>query len=94
MISYEPFWTTLQTKNITKYQLIYHWGLSSNTLRRMSHGEPISTTTLNELCLILNCNASDILQFQATDEELQDITIRREEIMSRKKRRKSAPTKA
>ncbi|MBO5373803.1 MAG: helix-turn-helix domain-containing protein [Lachnospiraceae bacterium] len=93
MINYDPFWTTLQKRNITKYQLIYHWGLSSNTLRRMSHNEPISTTTLNELCLILDCMVSDILQFVASDDEITDISIRKEEINNRRKRRKTACTK-
>lgn len=89
MVSYEPFWNTLQKKNFTKYQLIYHWGISSNTLRRMSHNEPISTTTLNELCLILNCKVQDVLKFEATEEELLEINIRREEINNRKKKHKN-----
>ncbi len=88
MISYEPFWNTLQKKNVTKYQLIYYWGISSNTLRRMSHSEPINTTTLNELCLILNCKVQDILKFELTDEELQELNLRKKEINTRKKRHK------
>lgn len=88
MINYEPFWSTLEKKKLSKYQLIYYWGISSNTLRRMSHNEAISTTTLNELCLILNCKVQDIVNFEPTDEELQEITIRKEEINNRKKRHK------
>lgn len=90
MISYQPLWTTMKERGITKYQLIYHWGISSNTLRRMGHGEPISSSTLNELCLILNCEVQDILQFHATEEEMASINQRKEEIsnfrtMKRKK---------
>lgn len=90
MISYDPFWKTLQEKNISKYQLIYHWGISSNTLRRMGHNEPISTTTLNELCLILNCEVQDVIQFNALDEEIESVNQRKEEISSfrRKKAKK------
>lgn len=80
MISYEPMWSTLQTKGITKYQLIYHYGLSSNTLRRMSHNEPISSTTLNELCLILGCNVQDIMTFEPTESELEAIQTKKEKI--------------
>ncbi|MBP3611092.1 MAG: helix-turn-helix transcriptional regulator [Lachnospiraceae bacterium] len=80
MITYEPLWNTLQQKGITKYQLIYHWGISSNTFRRMSHNEAISSTTLNELCLILNCEVQDIMQFVTTEEELQQIDAKRIEI--------------
>lgn len=71
MISYEPLWQTMKQCRITKYQLIYHYGISSNTLRRMSHNEPINTTTLNELCLILNCKVQNILKFEPTEQELE-----------------------
>ena len=89
MISYEPFWNTLQKKNITKYQLIYHWGISSNTLRRMSHNEAISTTTLNELCLILDCKVQDVIQFDALEEELDSVNQRKEEISSFRRKKKA-----
>jgi DNA-binding Xre family transcriptional regulator len=88
LINYEPFWSTLQSKNVSKYQLIYHWGISSNTLRRMGHNEPISTTTLNELCLILSCDVFDIIQFTASEEESAEVDRRREEIDNRRKKRK------
>lgn len=87
MISYNPFWNTIQKKNITKYQLIYHWGISSNTLRRMSHNEAISTTTLNELCLILDCEVQDVIQFNALDEEMESVKQRQEEISSFRRRK-------
>ena len=87
MISYDPLWATMKQRGITKYQLIYHWGISSNTLRRMSHDENISSNTLNELCTILNCNVEDILKFEATKEELDIINQRREEINNFKRKR-------
>lgn len=83
MITYEPLWTTLQQKGITKYQLIYHWGISSNTFRRMSHNEAISSNTLNELCLILGCQVQDVMKFVTTEEELKQIETKRTEIQER-----------
>lgn len=88
MISYQPLWSTMKERGITKYQLIYHWGISSNTLRRMGHGEPISSSTLNELCLILNCRVQDILQFSATEEEMASVSERKEEISNFRKKLK------
>lgn len=87
MISYQPLWSTMKARGITKYQLIYHWGISSNTLRRMGHGEPISSNTLNELCLILNCRVEDILQFNATEEEMASVSQRKEEISNFRKKK-------
>ena len=63
MISYEPFYRTLLTKNMTEYQLIFKHGVPSNTLHRMKHGKNISTKTLDTLCFILDCPVSDVLEY-------------------------------
>lgn len=61
MISYSPFWETLQNKNITTYELIYKRGISANTIHRMKCGKAITTKTLDDLCFVLDCKVSDIL---------------------------------
>ncbi len=61
MISYEPFYATLLKKNITEYYLINKQGIPANTLHRMKHKKPITTTTLNTLCDILDCDITDII---------------------------------
>lgn len=63
LISYRPFYKTLQEKGITEYQLIFKQGLSANTIHRMKHGLPISTKTLDVLCFILNCKVENILEY-------------------------------
>lgn len=63
MISYKPFYQTLYRKNMTEYQLIFKYGLSANTLHRMRHGKNITIKTLDTLCIILNCDISDIISF-------------------------------
>lgn len=88
MINYDKFWETMNKKGVTKYSLIYHYGLSSNTLRRMAHGEPITTATINELCLILHCKPQDIISFEVTTEEKEYQSQREAEIKSRKKSKK------
>lgn len=87
MISYEKCWETMSQRGITKYALIYFFGLSSNTLRRMSHGEPITTSTINELCLILHCEPQDILSFELTDEEKAFQDQREKELAEKRKKR-------
>ena len=61
MITYEPFFKTLLKKNRTTYELIYKQGVPENTIHRMKHGKPITTTTLDELCSILDCDITDII---------------------------------
>ena len=63
MISYKPFYNTLLRKNMTEYALIYKFGMPANTLHRMKHGKPITTTTLDTLCSILECGVDDILEY-------------------------------
>ena len=63
MISYKPFYDTLFKKGITEYYLIYKQGISANTLYRMKQGKPITTKTLDELCEILDCSVSDIIEY-------------------------------
>jgi len=63
MISYAPFYRTLQEKNITEYHLIYKEGISANTLHRMKHGYTITLKTLDILCFILKCSVSDIIEY-------------------------------
>ena len=84
LIDYSPLWNTMDKKKITKYQLIYHYNISSNTLRRIRNGEAITTETINTLCLILNCKVQDIISFNATEEEKSFITNNRNEIQDNK----------
>lgn len=69
MISYEPLWNTLNSRDMSTYDLIYRHGLSANTVHRMKSGKDITTKTLNELCFILKCSVSDILEYRETDED-------------------------
>ncbi len=61
MISYKPFYKTLEKKKISTYKLINQFGVSRSLLDRLKHDKPISTTTINDLCTYLDCNVEDIL---------------------------------
>ena len=52
----------------------------------MSKGEPITTSTINELCLILHCRPEDILSFKLTTEEEAYQKQRELEIAEKKKK--------
>ena len=63
LISYRPFYETLLRKGVTEYHLIYKQGIDSNLIQRMKHGKPMTTTTLNTLCEVLDCRVEDILEY-------------------------------
>ena len=69
MIDYSPFWRTLEKRKENWYTMITDHGLSSATLFRLKHNENVSTKTLNDLCAILNCGISDIVQYVPSDSD-------------------------
>ena len=85
MISYAPFWKTMEEKGMTQYKLIYHYQISANTLQRIKRSQSINTNTLNLLCLILDCSVSDILEFEKTEEEQAFLLKKDAEVEERKK---------
>lgn len=69
MITYDPFWETLEQSSESTYSLIRGHKLSSSTIDRLRKNKPVSTTTLNDLCRILDCNISDIIVYRPSDQD-------------------------
>lgn len=63
IISYEPLWETMRRKGVTTYALIKNYSFSRGTLDSLKHGHNISTSTLNDLCRILDCRVEDVLVY-------------------------------
>ena len=72
MISYNPFWVTLEKSSETTYTLINKHHISSATIDKLRKNKPMNTTTLNDLCRILNCKLQDIAEYipSITDQTL------------------------
>ena len=64
MITFEPFWKTLREKQISQYDLITKYHMSSGTLDNLKHNRSITLRTLNDLCNMFDCNITDIIQFE------------------------------
>ena len=69
MIIYTPFWNTLKNSNESTYTLITRYHISSSTIDKLRKNKPITTTTLNDLCRILNCNVEQILAYTPCDSD-------------------------
>lgn len=63
MIDYSPFWDTLKLSKETTYTLINKHHISSATIDKLRKNKPMNTTTLNDLCRILDCNICDLIQY-------------------------------
>ena len=62
MISYEPLFKTMEQKNISSYELAKR-GFPRSTYYAIKHGKSITTNTVNQLCSILHCSVSDIMEY-------------------------------
>lgn len=62
-ISYDNLWKLLIDKKLKRTDLKNICGISSNVLAKLGKNEPISMESLEKVCLALNCNIGDIMQF-------------------------------
>lgn len=69
MISYEPFWETLRGSNNSTYSLINKNHLSSSTIDKLRKNKPLNTTTINDLCRILDCPVESIMVYVPSDKD-------------------------
>ena len=63
MIRYNPFWQTLDASEETTYSLINKHHISSATIDKLRKNKPMNTSTINDLCRILNCKIENIVEY-------------------------------
>lgn len=63
MISYAPLWEMMKKREISTYTLIHKYGINPRTINNLKHNKSITLYTLERLCEIFNCQASDIVNF-------------------------------
>ena len=51
------------------YALIKNHHISGSTINKLRHNKPLNTTTINDLCQILNSKAEDILLYVPSDDD-------------------------
>ena len=62
MISFAPLWKTLEKQNITQYQLINIYGVSTGTLDALRKNKSVTLNTVQDLCRMLNCTITDVVE--------------------------------
>lgn len=62
MITYEPLRQRMRDQKISYYRLA-NLGIESQTLQRLRHDRPITTSTLDKLCAIFECSPGDLLVY-------------------------------
>ena len=63
MFNYDPLWKTLEAKEISQYQLIRDYSFSTGTLDTLRKNNSITMNTLHDICQMLQCNITDVVEF-------------------------------
>lgn len=63
MIIYDAFWKTLKRSSESTYTLIKNYHISSSTIDKLRKNKPLNTTTINDLCRVLNCSVEDVMEY-------------------------------
>lgn len=64
-VEYIRLWKLLLDKGMKKTDLKTEAGISSNVLAKLGKNEYVSMETMEKLCISLNCNIEDIMEFKA-----------------------------
>lgn len=67
MITYYRLWDKLNRSG--KKQKDLKEILSPATINKLRKNEVVTTETINKLCIFLECNPEDVLEFQPEDED-------------------------
>lgn len=68
MISYAPLFKTMKEKKISSYRL-EKMGFSRATYYSIQKGNSVSTNTINQLCRLLDCKVTDVIEYIDEEEE-------------------------
>ena len=69
MISYRRFWDTMRRSGESTYALTKYHRISSSTIDKLRKNRPLNTTTINDLCRILNCRVEDIMEYIPSEDD-------------------------
>ncbi len=67
--SYKKLWKLLIDRNIKKSELQSLAGISCNIMSKMNKGEDVSMDSLRKICKALNCDISEIFEFEDFNEK-------------------------
>ena len=62
MLSYEPLWKTLISKQLKKSDLVNNKIISTSTLAKLGKNLPVNSQIYDRICTFLNCEIEDILK--------------------------------
>ncbi|MFQ8997772.1 helix-turn-helix domain-containing protein [Allofournierella massiliensis] len=62
-ISYNKLWKLLVDKKMSKADLRKAAGIAPNTMTRLRRDEEVTLSVLNRICIVLDVNIGDVMEF-------------------------------
>lgn len=75
--SYKKLWKVLIDKDMKKKDLQSQAGISWTSVTKLSKGENVGMEVLMKICMALECNIADIVEF-VSDDEVEDEVLNEE----------------
>ena len=72
-VSYIKLWKTLLDRGMKRTDLISIAGISSNVLAKLGKDEQVAMESIEKICVALQCDVSDVLEFQQTTKTKADV---------------------
>ena len=69
MIRYYKLFDLLNRRGLKKYDLVELCNISGPTVAKLSKGSSITTDVINKICVALNCQPGDIMEYLPEQEE-------------------------
>lgn len=69
IVSYDKLWKLLIDKKMNRTELKNASGISFNVLAKMGKNEFVSMESLYKICMALNCNIYDIMEFTSNEHD-------------------------
>lgn len=69
MITYKKLFCLLLDRNMKKGEFAAMAKIPPNTMQRLTKDKGLNTETINRICIALNCQPGDIMEFVPSEEE-------------------------
>jgi DNA (cytosine-5)-methyltransferase 1 len=64
-VSYNKLWKLMIDKKLSKTELTHIAGISTNAMAKLGRDEDVRVNILEKICIALDCNVEDIVEFIA-----------------------------
>lgn len=73
MIAYYKLLDILNRRGMTRKDLMIAIGSTPNTITKISKNEPVSMKIINDICSVLDCQPSDILEYIREEKDIKKL---------------------